>query len=175
MISSQIAGAETTIGCEGSGGKVGGARLFKKGDKAATAALEQQAKKLKVRGKAMLEALLGAIPEAPKPLLRRLHFLCTKRIMWPAEHTLFASERGVLRRQPDGSHAATELSPPRLAIGLLLSRVVVLQLLLHPKETGLTAAPSARGAANLRMLAALAHYLSHLAMLRLSPSASNLR
>ena len=127
---------------------IGGGFGFRKGSKDKKAAAEDvnekaksnpaneaQAKKLKVRAKALLEALLGAVPEAPPALLHRLHFLCQRRVHWPPEPntTLFVSERSALRHQPkDGSYCPSTAagSPPRLAVGLILTRVLLHQMLL---------------------------------------------
>lgn len=45
--------------------------------------LEPQVKKLRVRARALCEALVAAVPEAPEPLLLHLNELCTKRVQWP--------------------------------------------------------------------------------------------
>ena len=120
---------------------------------------------LRVRTRSVLDALLSAVQDAPAPLLHSLNMLCHKRVVWPKEFPLWPSERAVLVRQKNGTDMATALGSARLALGLIITRVVIQQLLLQPKEYGVAAAkPSSRAMSNLKALAAMLHYICHSAL-----------
>ena len=164
-------------GLAGAGNAVGnaarGLRFWQKKETSAAAGErhEQQARKLKVRMRSLLEALMGAVPDAPAPLLHSLHCLCHRRMHWPSEFGLYASERATLLRQSDGSDLPSADAPARLALGLILTRVAVQQLLLRPKENAVASKPSSRALANLKVLAAMLHYLCHAALATSDPGA----
>ena len=67
-------------------------------------------------------------------------------------------------RQRDGSDAPTSRGRTRLVIHLVLTRVLVLQLLLRPKENYVASKLSGRAESNLRMVAAVIHYLCYAAL-----------
>jgi hypothetical protein len=127
--------------------------------------LQKQASKLKVRCKAVLQALEQAALDVPAPILESLQSLTTKRLEWPSEF-LLPSEVSVLFRKKDGSFAPSQMSPPVLLLNLLVVRVVVWQLLLRPKDNMLCTRISGRGQANLRMLASMLFCLCKLALPR---------
>ena len=117
-----------------------------------------QASKLKVRVKALLQALGAAAFDVPHRIheghshpiiimiivmiiayshrdlapIAGLLFLCTKRLTWP-EGFLLPSEQKALRPMPGGALAPSSTSPALLTINLLIVRVVIQQLLLRPK------------------------------------------
>ena len=120
---------------------------------------------LRVRTRSVLDALLSAVQDAPAPLLHSLNMLCHKRVVWPKEFPLWPSERAVLVRQKNDADMATALGSARLVIGFIITRVVIQQLLLQPKENGVAAAkPSSRAMSNLKALAAMLHYICHSAL-----------
>ena len=120
---------------------------------------------LRVRTRSVLDALLSAVQDAPVPLLHSLNMLCHKRVIWPKEFPLWPSERAVLVRQKNDADMATALGSARLVIGFIITRVVIQQLLLQPKENGVAAAkPSSRAMSNLKALAAMLHYICHSAL-----------
>ena len=123
---------------------------------------EEQAKRLKVRTKAVLDAVLLAVPTAPSSMVRRLHYLTTRRVYWPDDDgfALYPSERSILRQNHDGSFSSTEESPRVMAANLIFTRALVLQLVLRPKENQLAPGVSTHAMPNLRMLAALLYFMA---------------
>lgn len=142
---------------------------------------KSQARRLVARADSLLEELIDLVPSAPPRLLTVLHVLTSRRMRWPSrrdtdeenENTmrhpeLFPSELRALHRLPRGILAHTSGSRGRLVVGLVLTRVLILQLLLRPIESRLVITERERGMANLRMLAAYCHYLFHRALVKLA-------
>lgn len=150
----------------GSGGALGFFRRRPSSDMATEVdKISHKLHELRVRTRSVLDALLSAVQDAPAPLLHSLNLLCHKRVVWPKEFPLWPSERAVLVRQKNGTDMATALGSVRLALGLIITRVVIQQLLLQPKEYGVAAAkPSSRAMSNLKALAAMLHYICHSAL-----------
>ena len=164
IVQSVSSEASLQLELAGGGGRGRSGRFWRRGSTSeVSGSLELQVEKLKLGVKSVLEAVLTAVPDAPTPLLTSLHVLCHRRVHWPNEFRLFPTERAALTQLPDGSQAPASGDSARLlAVHLVLTRVLVLQLLLRPE--GLRTKPSARGQGNLRMLAALVHYLCHAAL-----------
>ena len=147
------------------GGTSGGSTSGTISGGSGNAKLDDQAISLRDRAKAVLDAVLGSVQDAPPQLLRRLHTLCYRRVHWPSDFALLPSEKAALRLQASGCYAPTEASPRLLAVQLVLTRVLLQRLLLRPREHGLASGkPPSQGASNLKMLAAYLHLIFQTAL-----------